>query len=245
MRCRSGKARWRTRRKLTCSGHATNSPCWRRHRHGSGGERLDLHSVAKVSQAFDQAVFLLVGGTAIEVIAAEVFVHRPVLEHVVDGGKDGGGDGHDRLLGAAPGFDAVELGLQVAVFLFYRRPGALSQRGFEPGSTLAQAIGSTFAGTLVVARTYASPRDEMCVRREPAHVDADFGDDDVGAEVLDTRDRHYKLGCGAKGPKVCLHLRVNRGHSCIESIDLIEMKAQQEAMVLRHAATKGLAELFR
>jgi hypothetical protein len=29
---------------------------------------------------------------------------------VVDGGKDRGGDGHDRLLGAAPGFDAVELG---------------------------------------------------------------------------------------------------------------------------------------
>jgi hypothetical protein len=25
----------------------TNSPCWRRYRHGSGGERLDLHSVAK------------------------------------------------------------------------------------------------------------------------------------------------------------------------------------------------------
>src|ERR1700688_2728555 len=39
-------------------------------------------------------------------IAAEVFVDRPVLEHVVDGGKDGGGDGHDRLLGAAPSFDA-------------------------------------------------------------------------------------------------------------------------------------------
>ena len=63
-------------------------------------------------------LFLLVGGTAIEVITAKVLVHRPVLEHVVDGGKDGGGDSHDRLLGAAPGFDAVELGLQVAVFLF-------------------------------------------------------------------------------------------------------------------------------
>jgi superfamily I DNA/RNA helicase len=36
-----------------------------------------------------------------------------------------------------------------------------------------------------------SPRDEMCVRREPAHVDADLGDDDVGAEVLDARDRYY------------------------------------------------------
>src|SRR4029077_16496898 len=32
------------------------------------------------------------------------------------------------------------------------------------------------------------------------------------------------------------HLRVERGHSCIESIDLIQMKAQQEAMVLRTAA---------
>src|SRR6266853_1505149 len=124
MRCRSGKARWRTKKKLTCSGRATNSSCWQRDKHGSGGERRDLHSVAKVVQTFDQSFFLLVGGTAIEVIAAEVLIHRPVLKHVVDGGKDGGGDGHDRLLGAAPGFDAVELGLQVAVFVFYCRPGA-------------------------------------------------------------------------------------------------------------------------
>jgi hypothetical protein len=148
------------RRKLRHSDRAANS---RRCRElGStclchGRERLDLHGVAKVGQAFDQAFFLLVGRTAIEVTAAEVLVHRPILEHVVDGGKDGGGDGHDRLFGAAPGFYAVELSLQVAVFLFCRCPGALEQSGFEPGSTLAHAIGSTLAGTLVVARTYASP----------------------------------------------------------------------------------------
>src|SRR5712672_4830593 len=53
-----------------------------------GRERLDLHGVAKVSQAFDQGFFLLIGGTAIEVIATEVLIHRPVLEHVVDGGKE-------------------------------------------------------------------------------------------------------------------------------------------------------------
>src|ERR1700719_5185982 len=117
MRCRSGKARWKTKTNLTCSGHAANSSCWRCHRHGSGGERLDLYSVAKVGQTFDQALFLLVGGTAIEVIAAEVLVDRAVLEHVVDGSKDRGGDGHDRLFGATAGFDAGELGLQVAVFL--------------------------------------------------------------------------------------------------------------------------------
>ena len=84
----------------------------------------------------------------------------------------------------------------------------------------------------------------MCVRREPAHVDADLGDDDVSAEVLDARDRYYLLDCGAKGPKICLHLCVNRGHSGIESIDLIEMKVQEEAMVLRYAAAKRLTELF-
>ena len=64
----------------------------------------------------------------------------------------------------------------------------------------------------------------------------------MSAEVLDARDR--LLDCGAKGPKVCLHSRVERGRSGIESIDLIEIKAQQEAMVLRHAAAKRLPELL-
>ena len=41
---------------------------------------------------------MLVGGTAIKVLASEMLIHRPVLEHVVDGGKDRGGDGDDRLL---------------------------------------------------------------------------------------------------------------------------------------------------
>jgi hypothetical protein len=60
----------------------------------------------------------------------------------------------------------------------------------------------------------------MCVRRESAHVDPDLGDDDVSAEVLDARDRYYEVDCGAKGPKVRLHLRVERGHGGIKSIDL-------------------------
>ena len=85
----------------------------------------------------------------------------------------------------------------------------------------------------------------MGSRREPAHVDPDLGDDDVSAEALDTRNRHQELDCGAKGPKVCLHLRVDRRHGGIESVDLVEMKAQQEAMVLGHATAEGLAELLR
>jgi hypothetical protein len=36
---------------------------------------------------------------------------------------------------------------------------------------------------------------------------------------------------GAKGLQAFLHLRVDRGHGGSEGIDLIEMKAQQEAML--------------
>jgi hypothetical protein len=61
---------------------------------------------------------LLAGGVALEVVAAEVVIRRAVLEHVVGGGQDRGDDGHDRLLGAAPGSDAMELGLLIAAFLF-------------------------------------------------------------------------------------------------------------------------------
>jgi hypothetical protein len=76
----------------------------------------------------------------------------------------------------------------------------------------------------------------MCGEREPARVDPDLGDDDLSAEVLDARDRYYLLDCGAKGLEVRLHLGVKCGHGGIDCVDLIEMKAQQEAMVFRHAA---------
>jgi hypothetical protein len=39
-------------------------------------------------------------------------------------------------------------------------------------------------------------------------------------------------------------LGVDRGNGCIESVNLIEMKAQQEAMVVCHATMKGLAEFL-
>jgi hypothetical protein len=123
----------------------------------SGAERFDFHSVTEISQELDQSVLLLVLVTTIEVTTAEVLVEGPVLEHVIDGRKDGGSDGYDRLLGAAPGFDATKLGLQVAVLLFHRRPCALYERGFEPGSARAQAIGPALASALVVAQTQTSP----------------------------------------------------------------------------------------
>src|SRR5216683_997711 len=72
----------------------------------------------------------------------------------------------------------------------------------------------------------------MRVGREPGHVDPDLGDDSLCAQVLNAWDRHYLLDCDAKGPKVLLHFRVDRSDRCSERIDLIEMKAQQEPMLL-------------
>src|SRR6516225_2961204 len=143
------------RKKLPRTDHATSSrPC---HRYGLGSEGFDLHGVAKVSEAFDQTSFFLVIGAVVKVFATEVVIHRPILKHVVDGREDGGGDGHDSLLRTAAGFDSVKLRLQVAVLLILCCPGALHQRGFEPGSPLAQAVGSALAGTLIASRTYSSP----------------------------------------------------------------------------------------
>ena len=116
------------------------------------GQRSERHIVAKVSQTFDQAFGLLAFGSGLKVIEAEVLIQGSILEHVIDCGEDGGGDGHDRLLRAAPRLDAQELGLQVAIFLTYRRLGALHQRGLKPWRTLSQAVGSTLSGALVVAR---------------------------------------------------------------------------------------------
>src|SRR5690242_4119046 len=124
---------------------------------GLCGEGLDHHSVAKVSQTFEQPSLLLVVGPALKMFATEVLIHRPILKHVVDGREDGSGDGHDSLLRTAAGFESVKLRLQVTVLLVLCCPGALHQRGFEPGSPLAQAVGSALAGTFVVSRTYASP----------------------------------------------------------------------------------------
>ena len=58
----------------------------------------------------------------------------------------------------------------------------------------------------------------MTSRQEPAHVGPDLGDNDLGAEIRDSRDRHDELDCGPKGSKDLLHLRVDRGNSCPESV---------------------------
>ena len=68
----------------------------------------------------------------VEVVGAEILVERAVLEHVIDGAQEGGGDSADRLFRAPAGFEAVELGVEVAALGSGGRPGAWEERCFEP-----------------------------------------------------------------------------------------------------------------
>src|SRR5262249_32299481 len=79
----------------------------------ANGGTHECNGVAQVSQALDESVFLLLLGSSIEVICAELLVEGSVLEHVIDGREDRRRDGQDGLLGTAPCSDAVELGLEV------------------------------------------------------------------------------------------------------------------------------------
>jgi hypothetical protein len=77
-------------------------------------------------------------GTPTEVVRSEVLVGGTVLEHVVGGGQDRGGDGADRPFRPATAAQAMELGLEVAGLLPAGRPGALHQRGLQPGGALGR-----------------------------------------------------------------------------------------------------------
>jgi hypothetical protein len=68
-----------------------------------------------------------------EVIGAEVAVRHAVAGHVVARAEHGGRNGEDGFLGAAPGFEAEELGLEVRALRPYGGPGGRTPR-FEPSS---------------------------------------------------------------------------------------------------------------
>jgi hypothetical protein len=62
-------------------------------------------------------------------------IPRGPLQHVVAGGKDGTGYGHQRSLGTAQCGEAAELGPRVGPFAFGGRPGSFAQCSAQPGIT--------------------------------------------------------------------------------------------------------------
>src|SRR6202021_977416 len=110
---------------------------------------------------------------AVEMVAADVAMFGPVLQHVVDRGQHRGGDRADGLFRAVLAAQAVELRLVIAVFLTAGRPGALDQQSLQPRRALAKTRGIALAGAFVLTGTQTRPGEKMAGGGKPAHVAAD------------------------------------------------------------------------
>src|SRR5436190_21921722 len=77
--------------------------------------RLDLHGKAEVLETSNEPSGDLGVISTLEIVGAEFMVGDLLLQDVVRGGQDGGGDGEDRLLGASPALETKKLRTQVRV----------------------------------------------------------------------------------------------------------------------------------
>src|SRR3712207_181705 len=93
---------------------------------------------AEFGDLLGEMLGLLLWRAPMEVVGSEVAPECAVAQHMPDRDEDGGGDGADRLLGAAPLPQPEELGAEVAVLLAAGRPGALDEGGLQPGRAGAQ-----------------------------------------------------------------------------------------------------------
>src|SRR5512134_258156 len=118
-------------------------------------------------------------------IGPEILVGCAILEHVVGRGQDRGSNRANRLLWPPSAAQPVKLRLEIARLLARAGPSALHQRGLEPRRPLTQAVGPALAGALVVAWAQPGPGEQVARGREPPHVGADLGDDDLGSKVAD------------------------------------------------------------
>jgi hypothetical protein len=101
------------------------------------------------------------GRPAIKVVGAEVLVFGAVPQHVVDCGEHRSSDGADRSLRAEPRTEAVVLRLVVAPVLASGGLAALNQQRLQPGGAFSQARRLALAGTFILPRAHAGPRQEM------------------------------------------------------------------------------------
>src|ERR671921_1640639 len=82
--------------------------------------------------------------------------------------------------------EAAELGADVGAGT-RRGPGALGEDRAQLGVAFAGPARAVLAGGFVVARAQPGPRRQVRRGGESSHVDADFGDDDLGGALTDPR----------------------------------------------------------
>jgi hypothetical protein len=77
---------------------------------------------------------------------------------------------------------------------------------------------------------------------EARHVDADLGDEDLGGGVADSGCGRQDFDFGTKGLDGRAHLLVDGGNGALESLDLVQVQLEQEAMMLPDVASQYLQQ---
>jgi hypothetical protein len=67
--------------------------------------------------------------------------------------------------------------------------------------------------------------------RETAHVAADLGEDDASAQFVDAGNGGQELNGGAKGLDMSVDLVIDGVDRRVDGVDLLQMQAQQKAMM--------------
>ena len=80
--------------------------------------------------------------------------------------------------------------------------------------------------------------------REAAHVAANLGKDDASAQFVDPGDGGQQVDGRAKGLDMSVNLLIDGVDRCVDGVDLLQLQAQQEAVMPRDAAAQRLAELL-
>jgi hypothetical protein len=100
-----------------------------------------------------------------------------------------------------------------------------------------------FAGRFVVAGAQPGPAGQVRGGRELAHVDADLGDDYLGGAFADAGDGHKPAHLVSERGDHPVHLGVEAVDTGAQMIDVGQVHADHQGVVLVEATQQRLAQL--
>src|SRR5512133_4386888 len=155
----------------------------------SGGGLGEGDGESECRELSDVAASSAVGvGAARVVVRAEILIAGGwVGQELPDDDQDGPGDG-DEGLELAAAFDDAPVAFAEEGVGAGGRGGGLAQDTFQVGVSLTGAPAAAGGPGLDGARAELGPRHQVTGGGEPAHVQADLGDDGLGALPTDTGD---------------------------------------------------------
>ena len=199
----------------------TLGDCW---------DRSDLDGKSEVLQAGNEAMDLLALAAFVEVMRAEVVIEGSGLQHLVDRSEDRGSDGANRL--------------------FWRRDGRVGD-GIAPAGSwpscgrrprrIGRDVVLSHAAALRMRVERRLPALSSFLGHRPAH---EIRCPAVGKRLMDAGNGGQEVDGGAKGLDLSVDLLIDGGDRHVDGVDLLQMHAQQKAVMPGDAAAKRFAELL-